>query len=143
MKTRHLFSIFSLALVLAGCATTPTRLSESQAIKPERYYPDYQLYAKATPHAAKVIVVRDDGMLGSAAKIKVLVDGHQLAGLFQHDRLEFYVAPGDHILSADPTPNFGVAVREHQFIFHPDQTSYFRVGHDGSAFDIQPTTQIQ
>ena len=131
------------ALVLAGCATTPTPLSESQPIRPDRYYPDYQLYAKPTPHAAKVIVVRDDGFVGSAAKAKVLVDGHELAGLFQHDRLEFYVSAGDHILSADPTPNFGVGAKEHQFVFRADQTSYFRISVDNSGFDIQPTALIQ
>lgn len=134
---------FAAALFLTGCATTPTKISDSQPVKQERYYADYRLYALPVPHGSKVIVVRDDGVLGSAVKIKVLVDGHELAGLFQHDRLEFYVTAGDHILSTDPTPNLGVAVKEHQFIFHADQTSYFRVGNDGTAFDIQPTTQIQ
>lgn len=135
--------ILLCAACLAGCATTPTKLSDSQPIRADRFYPDYKLYAKPLPHGTKIVVVRDDGVLGSAVKAKVSVDGHELAGLFQHDRLEFYVTARDHILAVEPAPNLGAALIEHQFVFHPDETSYFRVGIAAQTFDIIPTTQIQ
>ena len=133
----------ALAFTLSGCATTPTKIGEAHPVRANRFLPGYKLYSKPFPHAAKLVVVRDDGFLGSAVRTTVVIDGHELAGLFQNTRLEFYASAGDHILGIKLSPDLGQGSKEHQFVVHADQTSYFRVSVDNGGFDIQPTTQIQ
>ena len=143
MNLRHLVSAAALALLLAGCSTNPVGLASSRPVKARRLLPDYVLYSSAEPYGAKLVVIRDAAKFDALDKVKVLVDGRDVAFLNPGERLDLFVYSGDRILGVASTPGFIDSPDvSHSFFFKPGHTYYLRVGVVGHTLDIRQTTRI-
>ncbi len=108
-------SLLLIIMLLAGCATSPVKVSESQQVSSDRLLSGYSALAKLWPIKAKVIVVRDAGVLGAGAPARLSVDGAPVARLWPGKRVEFYLSAGDHILGVSPDPQLTGALTENSF----------------------------
>ncbi|MBA3353895.1 MAG: hypothetical protein H0U23_15995 [Blastocatellia bacterium] len=136
-------SLAFISLFLSGCATSPVTVSESQKVSSDRLLPGYSTLAQASPDRAKVVVIRDAGILGSGLPARLSVDGAPVARLWPSNRVEFYVTSGDHILSVRPEPQLGGALTENSFHFTLGRTYYFRISISENSLRIQPSTQLE
>src|SRR5687768_6094366 len=110
-------SVIIIAVLVTSCATSPVRVSESKQVSADRLLSGYSALAQASPAKAKVVVIRDAGMLGSGVPARLSVDGAPVARLWPTKRVEFYLTTGDHILSVRPDPQLGGALMENSFSF--------------------------
>ena len=136
-------SLILLTLFLTGCATSPVKISDSQQVSSDRLLSGYSALAQASASKAKVVVVRDAGMLGAGAPAKLSVDGAPVARLWPANRVEFYLSGGAHILGVSPDPQLTGALTENSFSFTPGRTFYFRISISESSLRIQPSTQLE
>jgi len=134
---------FVFGCVLAGCATSPVKLEKAQDVPTNRRLSGFRFLAAPSRDAAKIIVVRDSGVLGFAAKAKLLVDGAPIATFVPGERLTFYLRRGDHILAVVPQPQLMGALTENSFSISQGRDYYFRISISETSFKIQPTTQVQ
>ncbi len=136
-------SLLLFALILTSCATSPVSVSESHQVSADRLLSGYPALAQPSPNKAKVIVIRDAGMLGAGAPAKLAVDGAPVARLWSGNRVDFYVTSGEHIFSVRPDPQMMGALTENSFSFTPGRTYHFRISISESSFRIQPSTQLE
>ena len=142
MNCKLLFSLVC-TISLVGCATSPVKVSESQQVSSDRLLSGYSALAQSSPSKAKVIVIRDAGVLGAGAPARLSVDGAPVARLWPGKRVEFYLRSGDHILGVSPDPQLTGALTENSFSFTPGRTYYFRISITESSLRIQPSTQLE
>ena len=143
MIFRRLVPFAISLLLLAGCSTSPVGLANSRPVKARRLLPDYVLYSSAEPYGAKLVVIRDAARFDALDKVKVLVDGRDVAFLNPGERLDLFVYSGDRILGLAATPGFiDSADVSHSFFFKPGHTYYLRVGVVGHTLDIRQTARI-
>jgi hypothetical protein len=119
------------------------KVSESQQVSSDRLLSGYSALAQASPSKAKVVVIRDAGVLGAGAPARLSVDGSPVARLWPGKRVEFYVGSGNHILGVSPDPQLTGALTENSFSFTPGRTYYFRISITESSLRIQPSTQLE
>jgi len=84
MKPILTILFFAATLLLAGCgivSTTPMKVSKSQLVSSDRLLSGYSALAQASPSKAKVVAIRDAGLLGAAAPDRLSVDGAPVARL--------------------------------------------------------------
>jgi len=94
-RTKKLSCLFFGVSLLTGCATTAVH--PHQAIK--RLMP-IEKYREFSPSKnAKLIVVRDSGLFGSACIVEVLLDGEKIGDLQQREKFEFHLEPKKYVLS--------------------------------------------
>ena len=137
-------AICSILLIVSACATMPVPLSDSAMIPTERLLPGYQAVSKPGEGKAKVVIVRDSGILGSGVKAKILVNGEGVGLLWSGERLEFYLPLGDYILGVVPQPQLGGALQENSYSFKEPKTYFFRFSVSMSeGAMLRPTTQIR
>jgi len=129
--------------LLTGCATSPVKVSDSREVPSERHLSGFAAVAAPSAAKAKVVVVRDAGMLGAGAPAKLLVDGAPVARLWFGERVEFYVTGGDHIFGVKPDPQLMGALTENSFSFTAGRTYHFRISISESSFRIQPSSQLE
>lgn len=86
-----LLAITTIA-ALSACSTKPAMTASGVAP---------MLYKKANSDTATVIITRDSGILGSACKAYVFIDGKEAATLRASESATLYVPSGRHILSFD------------------------------------------
>jgi hypothetical protein len=136
-------AILSTLLLMSGCSTSPVQLSDSTMVPAGRLLPGYQAISKPGDGKAKVVVVRDSGMLGAAIKAKILVNGDAVGLLWSSERLEFYLPLGDHILGVMPEPQLAGALQENSYSFKDPKTYFFRFSvSESEGAMLRPTTQI-
>ena len=118
-------------LIVSACATVPTPNSE------QRLVPSGQVFLKSLPPSqdtAQIVVIRDQGFFGSANFLHFYIDGQKVASLDPRERLELYLAAGEHIFGVKPTDPLGVHAG-----FNIDQTLqsgrtyYYRLLIDSNA----------
>jgi hypothetical protein len=136
-------SLILMTVFVAACTTSPVKVSESQQVSSDRLLSGYPALAHASPDKAKVVVIRDAGLLGAAGPVRLSVGGAPVARLWPGNRVEFYLTSGDHILGVSPDPQLTGALTENSFSFTPGRTYYFRISITESSFRIQPSTQLQ
>ncbi len=130
---------------LAGCAsTTPTPLSAAKPAAPEYVYKNQSPTSESD---ARVIIVRDQGLLGAACRLGFYIDGQVVADLDTKERAEFYVPAGVRILGAGVAASArgicsapgGDFLRQREAVFSPGQQRSFRMSmtSDGSL-DVLP-----
>jgi hypothetical protein len=136
-------SLILITVFLAGCATSPVKVSESQRVSSDRLLSGFPALAHASPNKARVIVIRDAGVLGAGAPARLSVDGAPVARLWPGKRVEFYLSRGDHIFAVSPDPQLTGALTENSFSFTPGRTYYFRISITESSLRIQPSTQLE
>ena len=138
--------LIGIAALASGCATSPVKVSQSQRVSGNRLLSGYSALAQPSPAKARVIVIRDAGMLAVAAPARLSVDGAPVARFWAGERVEFYLPGGDHIFAVQSDAQLQIvrsALIENSFSFKPGRTYYFRISITESSFFIQPSTQLQ
>lgn len=128
----RIFVLICLAAFVSACAISPAPVSgagQGLLQMPEA--------AHAAPRGpdedkAKVMIMRDSGLLGTGPKAKILVDGKVVASLWSGEKVEFYLPLGRHTLGVVPESGLGGAVQETEVQFFKPGPYYFR-------FTISPT----
>ena len=127
-------------VLLASCATSPVKTSESRVVPQSRLLPAFSRVSQASPHKAQVTIIRDSGSLNVGNRAKLFIDGAPIALLWSGERVEVFLSPGYHI--------FGV---QGELMGTLDETSsslsaghsyHFRITPGESSFKIQPTAEF-
>lgn len=141
-RTQALLTV--AVLVLAGCATQPVTITDARPLTESRLLPGFEAYRAPFPGGAKVVVVRDKGLYGSALTMKLFVDGQPVGLLRPSDRLELYVPLGSHVLGVEPQPLLEKSIREQAFVFDQAKSYFFRISIPSVGEpEISPTTRVQ
>jgi len=93
-------AVIVACLVVAGCATTPVTYAEAEPVPADRILAKEM--TKLQPEAARLSITRDSGMAGAACTQQLFIDGRPVALFRPGERLDVYVTPGEHVLSAKP-----------------------------------------
>ena len=142
----HMKFLLPLAItcLVSACATSPVAFTAASPVAPSNLLEGYAAYARETTRTVRVIVVRDSGMLGAAASVKLSIDGKEVAKLWSSQRLELFLPPSAYIFSVEPSPRLGGALVERDVLISPNGKYAFRISLDGSgSFSLQPSTQLQ
>ena len=130
------------ALLLAGCATTPTAPSRATPVPRDRLlaFQDTTQERNAT-----LVVTRDSGILGSGCFLSFLIDGVHAARFDVGETAQFRVAPGELLLrNGYDLIGRGLCAfgsdywTQRETILRPGETKRFRLSLDPSGkADIQ------
>lgn len=137
-----LFVVLAVTIFAFGCATSPVQLAKSRSVPSDRLLPAFHRFAQPGASKAKIIVIRDAGVLGAGAKAKLLVDGAPVATLWPGERVKFFIPAGDHILGVAPQPQLMGALSETSSSTSAGRTYHFRISISETSFKIQPTAQF-
>ena len=119
-----------LMLSLLACATTPLTINQAAAV-PETRILAPQLLAQAS-NTGSLVVKRDSGFMGSACTIRVFVDAVPVADLMPAEKVEFFIALGEHSVVA--TSNGG-GTSEAAVVIMPERQKILRIA-SGQSGDI-------
>lgn len=130
-----------LALGLAGCSTSAVPLKDAKQTSADRIL-KFQI-----PHDgdAKLIVIRDSGIVGSGCYAAIYINGEKAALLNSSEKATFYLNTGEYEVGAafDGAALCSMSKdrQERTVVLKADQTKVVRVFSDGNAnLDIKPTT---
>lgn len=98
---RRLLACFVSAIVMTGCATTPTPVSEAKKAEPSRLLA-FQERSEAT--TASVVVIRDSGHMGGGCYSAFWINGQLAARLDVAETATFHIEPGEHRMKLSPDP---------------------------------------
>jgi hypothetical protein len=135
-------ALILLALLLGSCATSPVKTSESRAVPPSRLLPAFSRVSQASPQKAQITVIRDAGILGAAALAKLRIDGAPIALLWPGERVEVFLAPGDHVFGVEPQPRLTGALDETSSSVAAGRSYHFRISISESSFKIHRTAEF-
>jgi hypothetical protein len=133
-------ALILLVPLLASCATSPVKTSESRLVPPSRLLPAFSRVSRASQHKAQVTIIRDSGSLNVGVRAKLFIDGAPIAFLWSGERVEVFLSPGYHI--------FGVqgelmgALEETSSSLDAGGRYHFRITPGESSFKIQPTAEF-
>jgi hypothetical protein len=123
-----------LALSLTACATWPVSIDHASAVPPSRILAPQWL--SQAPYTGTLIIKRDGGFMGSACTIRVFVDTVPVADLAPSEKIELFVAFGEHVVGATSTGTFcGGGVSEAAVIIYPERQRILRIS-SGQSGDI-------
>jgi len=88
--------LFAMAMLTAGCTTTPVPSSSAKPIPMERVY-SVQSTKPEQGHAL-LVVTRDKGWKAQACIARIYVDGELVADLKASEQIRLYVAEGPHLV---------------------------------------------
>ena len=130
--------LFLMLLSLAACATTPLTINQAAAV-PETRILAPQLLAQAS-NTGSLVVKRDSGFMGSACTIRVFVDAVPVADLKSAERVELFVALGEHSVVATANGICGGGTSEAAVVIMPERQKILRIasGQSGDIF-LQPS----
>jgi len=132
------FAVF-LMLSLTACATSPVTIQQASAIPGSRILAP-QLVSQ-TSNTGSLIVKRDSGFMGSACTIRVFVDAVPVADLAPSEKVELFVALGEHSVVVSPNGIFcGGGTSEAAVVIMPERQRILRIasGQSGDIF-LQPS----
>ncbi|PFH12193.1 hypothetical protein BCF11_4670 [Collimonas sp. PA-H2] len=126
--------LFAFAMIVSagGCAMSPAPINNARSVPMERVF-----RADALPLAnnARAIFVRDAGFSGASAYQHLYIDGKKAASLNPGEKIEFMLAPGEHVFGATPTD--GLNTRSLNALnqdLKADKTYFYRIQTEGSSF---------
>ena len=127
-----------MLLSVAACATTPLTINQAAAV-PETRILAPQLLAQAS-NTGSLVVKRDSGFMGSACTIRVFVDAVPVADLKSAERVELFVALGEHSVVATSNGICGGGTSEAAVVIMPERQRILRIasGQSGDIF-LQPS----
>ena len=130
--------LFLMLLSLAACATTPLTINQAAAV-PETRILAPQLLAQAS-NTGSLVVKRDSGFMGSACTIRVFVDAVPVADLKSAEKVELFVALGEHSVVATSNGICGGGTSEAAVVIIPERQKILRIasGQSGDIF-LQPS----
>lgn len=123
-------------VMLTACATSPQSTAQARPTK------NILDSAAITPKdgAARLIVKRDPGFVGSACAIRVLIDGRPLAELAPGEVVTAFLTPSEYIVGAISTGVCGGGDAEASAVLRAGQLKTFRISIDeGMSIRIGPT----
>ena len=127
-----------LLLSLTACATTPVTVNQSAAV------PDSRVLARQwltqTPNSGSLVVKRDSGFMGSACTIRVFVDAVPVADLGPSEKVELFVALGEHSVVVTSNGICGGGTSEAAVVIMPERQRILRIasGQSGDIY-LQPS----
>jgi hypothetical protein len=128
---RSLAILFFLSLT--ACATTPLTINQATAVPDSRILAP-QLLAQA-PNSGSLVVKRDSGFMGSACTVRVYVDAVPVADLGPSEKIEVFVALGEHSVVATPNGICGGGTSETVVAIMPERQRILRIA-SGQSGDI-------
>jgi hypothetical protein len=132
------FAVF-LTLSLTACATRPITIHQASAVPSSRILaPQWLSQAQYT---GSLIIKRDSGFMGSACTIRVFVDAVPVADLAPSEKVEVFVALGEHVVGAAPNGIFcGGGTSETAVVIRPESQKILRIasGQSGDIY-LQPS----
>lgn len=133
-KTIH---VLGFALALAGCASSSLPLSQLAPVPVERIQ-----WKEAIPSSAGMLVIaRDSGFSGSAAKVLVAIDGMAAADIRSGEVMRLQVEPGRRVITASAFAAVGGELRRPRSLevtVRPGAETVVRIGFDemGGGFSV-------
>ena len=127
-----------LLLSLTACATSPVTVNQASAV------PDSRVLARQwltqTPNSGSLVVKRDSGFMGSACTIRVFVDAVPVADLGPSEKVELFVALGEHSVVVTSNGICGGGTSEAAVIIMPERQRILRIasGQSGDIY-LQPS----
>lgn len=128
-----------LALSLAACATQPITIGQASAVPSSRILAPQWL--SQGQYTGSLIIKRDTGFMGSACTIRVFVDAVPVADLAPSEKVELFIALGEHVVGASPTGFFcGGGASEAAVVIIPERQKILRIasGQSGDIY-LQPS----
>ena len=132
------FALF-LALSLQACATQPITLQQASVVPSSRILAPQWLSQGA--YTGSLIIKRDSGFMGSACTIRVFVDAVPVADLAPSEKVELFVALGEHVVGATATGMIcGGGASEAAVVIRPENQRILRIasGQSGDIY-LQPS----
>ncbi len=139
---RNTFILALSVLVLAGCATAPVSMQESRSVDTSHLVASPSGRVANAQEGGHLIVVRDRGFSGSAANLRLSIDGVAVADLRPSGRYEVFLKEGEFVLAAIPVPNLFSAntAAEAAVTIKRGQTYVFRAGFGYGGVILQRST---
>ncbi len=136
--------VVAIAILLSGCATTPTPTSFARLVSPDRLLAP-QYFHLHDAGDIEVIVKRDQGFSGTGTGIVLHLDGKPVAKLASGEIVRLYLPTGRYLLGVIPTVNVGShSLQETEAVVTPGSSQIYRI-HTSSggdmAFHISRTSQ--
>ena len=129
MRYLTLLLLFSFT----ACATTPITLNQAAAVPASRVLAP-QLLAQAS-NTGSLVVKRDSGFMGSACTVRVFVDAVPVADLAPAEKVELFVALGEHSVVVTSNGICGGGTSETAVMIMPERQRILRVA-SGQSGDI-------
>jgi hypothetical protein len=132
------FAVF-LALLLPACATQPITIQQAAAVPSSRILAPQWL--AQGPYTSSLIVKRDSGFMGSACTIRVFIDAVPVADLAPSEKVELFVALGEHVVGAASNGALcGGGASEAAVVIRPESQKILRIasGQSGDIY-LQPS----
>jgi len=126
-------------LSLAACATTPLTVNQTAAVPQSRILAPQ--FLTETSNSGILVVKRDSGFMGSACTIRVFVDAVPVADLRPAEKIELFVALGEHSVVVTATSGIcGGGTSEAAVVIMPERQRILRIaaGQGGDIF-LQPS----
>ena len=120
-------------LSLTACATTPVTISQAPSVPRARILAPH-LLAQAS-NTGSLVVKRDSGFMGSACTIRVFVDAVPVADLAPSEKVEVFVAFGEHSVVVTSNGICGGGTSETAVVVMPERQRILRVA-SGQSGDI-------
>lgn len=139
----------TVCFFVAGCSTSPVKLSESKGVDSKRLYEAYEKYKSPKSSGSKVVIVRDSGILGAAGSAALFVNGEIIARLRTKESIVLNVDTGDNLFGVAPGTKMNwekdtIDLLEQALQVSEDKTYYYRITiHAGKGLVLQRTSQIQ
>ena len=126
-------------LSIAGCATQPVTIDKALAVPASRMLAP-QWMAQGT-YTGSLIIKRDSGFMGSACNVRVFIDAVPVADLAPSEKVELFVAVGEHIVGAASTGMFcGGGASEASVVIIPERQRILRIAAGQSGdLHLQPS----
>ena len=132
------FAVF-LALSLQACATQPITIQQASAVPSSRILAPQWLSQGA--YTGSLVIKRDSGFMGSACTIRVFVDAVPVADIAPSEKVELFVALGEHVVGATANGLLcGGGASETAVVIRPESQKILRIasGQSGDIY-LQPS----
>ena len=128
-----------VVLSLIGCATQPVTVDKSLAVPASRVLAP-QWTARGS-YTGSLIIKRDSGFMGSACNVRVFIDAVPVADLAPSEKVELFVAMGEHIVGVASTGMFcGGGASETSVVIIPERQRILRIAAGQSGdLHLQPS----
>ena len=127
------------ALSLPGCATQPITIQQASAVPSSRILAPQWLSQGA--YTGSLVIKRDSGFMGSACTIRVFVDAVPVADIAPSEKVELFVALGEHVVGATANGLLcGGGASETAVVIRPESQKILRIasGQSGDIY-LQPS----
>ena len=133
------FIAVSLVLLLSACATQPITIQQAAAVPSSRILAPQWLSQGA--YTGSLVIKRDSGFMGSACTIRVFVDAVPVADIAPSEKVELFVALGEHVVGATANGVLcGGGASEAAVVIRPESQKILRIasGQSGDIY-LQPS----